>query len=333
MKSGACVSAASLSVLLVVSLHNTLALVEATADAASPSVGLAAKYPRDAGIDMDPAVLFFEDFESGDFKKWDDYDGNHEPFHLLMAVSGPAGNKNNHVVRLRAPAGEPGGADVTKVLPTSYDRLYARWYLQYEPGFNFNALNHGGGLHAGARDLIGRSGVRPSDWFSSVIDYTADTHQPVAYTYYPGMYQDCADPNGRCWGDRFPGAAEGAYAAMTHHRGKQNLPVLRDGRWYCIEIMMDGGTPTAADKGADGLLNYWIDGEEIGPFNGLWLRTTEDVKLSVLWLGLFHHDGSHSVEGILIDNIVVATRRIGCIERPAANGRRPVTNTGGEEQD
>lgn len=333
MKPSPVASAVSFIVLSTAVISSKLALAETKPDADSRPAGLATKYAGDVGLDKDPAVVFFEDFESGNLKKWDDYDGNREPFNLLMAASGPAGNRKNHVVRLRAPAGEPGGADVTKVLPTSYDRLYARWYLQYEPGFNFNAPNHGGGLHAGARDRIGRSGVRPSDWFSSVIDYTADTHQPVAYTYYPGMYQDCADPNGRCWGDRFPGAAEGGYAAKPHHRGKQNLPVLRDGRWYCIEIMLDGGTPTASDKGADGLLNYWIDGEESGPFHGLWLRITEDVKLSVLWLGLFHHDGSHSVEGILIDNVVVATRRIGCIERPAAHGRRPGENTGDEEQD
>lgn len=35
------------------------------------NVGLAAKYPRDAGIEKDPAVLFADNFESGEMKKWD----------------------------------------------------------------------------------------------------------------------------------------------------------------------------------------------------------------------------------------------------------------------
>src|SRR5437868_1326717 len=34
--------------------------------------GLSAKHPDDAGIASDPAVLFADDFESGDFKNWDD---------------------------------------------------------------------------------------------------------------------------------------------------------------------------------------------------------------------------------------------------------------------
>src|SRR5271169_6726526 len=34
--------------------------------------GIAAKYPGDRGIDADPAVLFHDDFESGDMRgKWD----------------------------------------------------------------------------------------------------------------------------------------------------------------------------------------------------------------------------------------------------------------------
>ncbi|MEO8425959.1 MAG: tetratricopeptide repeat protein, partial [Verrucomicrobiota bacterium] len=42
----------------------------ATSDAAAVA-GLAAKYPDDAGIESDSAVLFADNFESGDMKKWD----------------------------------------------------------------------------------------------------------------------------------------------------------------------------------------------------------------------------------------------------------------------
>src|SRR5207244_2758236 len=34
--------------------------------------GLAAKYPGDVGLTNDPDVLFADDFESGDMKKWDE---------------------------------------------------------------------------------------------------------------------------------------------------------------------------------------------------------------------------------------------------------------------
>lgn len=298
------------------SLSGTAAFSEENLTPASSTSTLADRYPADAGLAGDPSVLFFEDFESGDFAKWDDYDGNAAPGSVLLEAPGPAGGESNHVARLRAPEGRrSSGSDLVKVLGQGHDRLYARWYVQYEPGFNFRAPNHGSGLHAGSRELIGRSHYRPngSDWFSSWIEYTTDTHQPSAYTYYRGMYQDCANPRGRCWGDRFPAPATGRYAGKPHHVAQRQAPALQAGVWYCLEMMMDGGTPTETEERADGVLNFWVDGVEIGPFTGLWLRTTNDLKLNALWLSLFHHDGSHSVGGILLDNVVIATERIGTL--------------------
>jgi len=276
-------------------------------------------YPGDIGIEKDKSVVFAEDFESGNLKKWNDYDGNPTPFNVLLEDPGPFDIKGNHVVRVRAPSGQRGGADLVKVLPQGYDRLYARWYFKYEPGFNFNARNHGSGLHAGSRNLLGRSDFRPTgdDWFSAWLEYSPETHRPQAYVYYRGMYQDCVDPNGRCWGDHFPGKSDGPFTAKPQHQVKVQPPVLEAGRWYCLEVMMDGGKPTPTEAGANGILDYWIDGVEIGPWNDLWLRTTADLKIDILWLNLFHHDGTHSDAGILFDHVVVATTYIGPGKPPA----------------
>jgi hypothetical protein len=92
-------------------------------------------------------------------------------------------------------------------------------------------------------------------------------------------------------------------------------PVLETGRWYCLEIMLDAGTPVQNDADADGVQNFWIDGVEFGPFEHLWHRTTPDLKISILWLSLFHH-GDHSVEGVYLDNVVVSEQRIGCLGEP-----------------
>lgn len=258
--------------------------------------------------------VFCSGFEEGNLEIWDDYDGNPEPDNLLMEHPGPLNQPGNHVMRLRVPPGR-GTADLVKVLPGTYDRLYARWTVQWEPGYNFNALNHGSGLHAGGRAYLGRSGNRPtgSDWFSSWLEPRTTTHRMDAYTYYRGMYQDCVDPAGSCWGDEFPCTIDdgAAYCEKPQHRETILPPVFEAGRWYCIEVMMDGGTPSADGVGADGVLNWWIDGVEIGPWNDLWLRTTADLKLNILWLSLFHH-AEHSVEGLMIDDVVVSTSRIGC---------------------
>jgi hypothetical protein len=264
---------------------------------------------------MQPAWVFCSGFEEGSKDIWDDYDGNPDETNLLMEDPGPFGNPGNHVMRLRVPPGR-GGADLVKVLPGTYDRAYARWYVLWEPGYDFNAPNHGGGLHAGSRDLLGRSDYRPEgdDWFGAWIEPMTDLHVLNAYSYYRGMYMDCADPYGSCWGDHFPCMIDEGevYCEKPQHRETVMPPVLEAGRWYCIEMMMDGGTPVTEETGADGRLDFWVDGLEIGPWTDLWLRTTPNLMIGILWLSLFHHE-EHSVEGQMLDNVVVSTERIGCL--------------------
>lgn len=257
-----------------------------------------------------PAWVFCSGFEEGNKSIWDDYDGNPDSTNVLMPDPGPVGRPNNRVMRMRVPPGR-GTADVIKVLPQQYDKLYARWYMKWEPGFDFSALNHGSGLHAGSRDYLGRSNFRPSgsDWFSAWLEPNLSQRKFQAYSYYRGMDQDCSDPNGSCWGDLIPCLR--ATCEKPQHAPKNPPPTLQAGQWYCVEMMMDGGTPTTSPAGANGTLNFWVDNAEIGPWNDLWLRTTSSLKISILWLSLFHH-GNHSVEGAMFDDVVVSTQRIGC---------------------
>jgi len=270
------------------------------------------------------AWVFCTGFEEGNKNLWDDYDGNPDATNLLMANPGPQNRAGNTVMRLRVPPGR-GTADLIKVLPQSYDRLYARWYIQWEPGYDFREENHGGGLHAGDRGLLGRSNYRPTgaDWFSAWLEPNMNLQKLNAYMYYRGMYQDCADPNGSCWGDSIPCMLDegSAYCTKAQHRERTAPPTLQSGRWYCVEMMLDGGTPTSTASGANGVLDFWIDGTEIGPWNDLWLRTTSNLKLSILWLNLFFH-GDHPTAGVFYDDVVVSTQRIGC-SGAVPNGTAP----------
>jgi hypothetical protein len=257
--------------------------------------------------------VFCSGFEEGNKSIWDDYDGNPDSQNLLMSDPGPKSLQGNHVMRFRVAPGR-GGADLVKLLPPN-DKLYARWYIKYEAGFDFAAPNHGGGLHAGSRDLLGRSDYRPSgsDWFTGWVEHTTDTHVYNVYSYYRGMYMDCADPNGQCWGDHFPCMADQGqtYCTQPIHRPGVVPPVLATDRWYCVELMMDAGTPSQDAASAAGTLDFWVDGKEIGPWTKLWYRTTADLKLGILWLNLFHH-GDHSVAGVFYDNVVVSRSPVGC---------------------
>ena len=272
-----------------------------------------------ACLGNDENWVFCSGFEEGNFDLWDDYDGNPAETNLLVSDPGPFGREGNHVARLRAREGS-GGADLVKVLPASYDRIYARWYMKWEPGYDFDARNHGGGLHAGDRSLLGgTSGFQPdgTDKFSATLENYPEAHRLTYYSYNPAMHQDCVDPEGSCWGDAFPCLNDNGevFCTIADHRPPPLPPVLESGRWYNIEMHMDGGTPTASAVGASGILNLWIDGVEYGPWTNLWYRSTPDLKLTILWLNLWFH-GEHSVEGIMLDEVVVSTQRIGAVSVP-----------------
>jgi hypothetical protein len=287
---------------------------EAAADADGGTCALASP---DLCASPGASWVFCSGFEEGNLDLWDDYDGNPPETNQLLEDPGPCGTAGNHVMRLRVPAGR-GGADLVKVLPATYDRVYARWYQQWEPGYDFAARNHGSGLFGGSRDLLGRSDIRPdgTDMFISLLEPVETPYGYLlnAYTYYRGMYMDCVDPAGSCWGDHFPCMFdEGTpYCERPQHRETVVPAPLVAGRWYCLELLIDAGTPVAAETDADGVLDFWVDGLELGPWTDLWWRTVPDLRASILWLSLFHH-AEHSVEGILLDDVVVSTDRIGCL--------------------
>ncbi len=258
--------------------------------------------------------IFCSSFEEGNKAIWDDYDGNPDTQNQLMADPGPFALAANHVIRLRVPPGR-GASDLIKVLPSQPDKVYARWYVKWEAGFDFTVGNHGSGLHAGDRSFLGHSDFLPNgdDWFSSWVEPHPTSYGIVqdAYTYYRGMYQDCADPMGACWGDTFPCMSGATYCTNPAHLPKGTPPTGVADRWTCLEMMLDSGTPVSSAAAADGVLDFWQDGYEFGPWDKLWLRTSASVKPSILYLNLFHH-ADHSVAGLLIDNVVVSTSRIGC---------------------
>lgn len=282
------------------------------------SVGAqAATVPRNECAKPPSGAIFCEDFEGANPKAdFDDYDGNLDTENQVVTDSGPAGDASNRVIRLRAPAGQRGGADLFKVLSGTYDKLYARWYFEYEPGFNFAAPNHGGGLAAGDRNYVGQSGIRPTgaDWAGFFVQYQENTEKPYAYSYYRGMYQDCTDPNGSCWGDSLPCVYDNGsyYCKKAQDRPTVTMPTLVAGQWYCYEQMVDMGAASSNGSGATGRITQWLNGNLIGDNTNLWLRTIASLKIQNLWLSLFHHDGTHSVVGELIDNVVVSTQPIGC---------------------
>lgn len=221
-----------------------------------------------------PGAVFCEDFEGSNPKhNFDDVDGNPDTENQIVSDPGPASNDQNRAIRLRVPAGQPGGSNLVKVLLGKYDKLYARWYIKFEPAFNFAAPNHGSGLAAGDRSFLDESGNRPSgrNFASFIVDYQPYTAKPHVYSYYRGMNQNCASPEGSCWGDSLPCVYDSGqiYCTKAQHRPAESLSALQAGRRYWFEQMLDMGTPTISESGANGRLLVWLDSQLLGDFRDL----------------------------------------------------------------
>lgn len=85
-----------------------------------PAAALAAKYPEDRGIERDPDVLFSENFESGDMKKWDQQRGR-----VVMTLDQP--NSGRWCVQMPMERGKNHGGDAIKWFMPGADAVYARF--------------------------------------------------------------------------------------------------------------------------------------------------------------------------------------------------------------
>ena len=278
----------------------------------------------DATICSSASIIFCSEFEEGTLSGWDAVNGATTP--AIVADTGPFARAGNNVLRLYvAPTLSGANANVIKTF-TGAQKVYARWYQKWETGYDFSALNHGSGLNAGYRWDYGRSGDRPdgTDWFSSWLEPnatgdTSDFGRLYFYTYYRGMYMDCANPVGSCWGDHLPCMIGPNYCTKAPVRVPPPWPpVTQTNRWYCLEVMLDGGTPTPTQTGANGAQDFWIDGVEYGPWTSLWHRTTATaMNVNLLALNTFYHT-AHAGVGVRYDNVVVSTSRIGCVSPSSA---------------
>jgi hypothetical protein len=240
-------------------------------------LGLAARYPGDAGIERDPAVVLFEGFEIPDLAalkhRWSDIN-NHEGKALFLDSTTPPGSAGARSLRVTATRGLNSGGSVFTVLKPGHDQLFLRFYVRFAPdyGFDHHFCSLGGEFDPPPYPL-GRAGIRPDNYWGTGIEPTSQSPQTYParefpppgiwhfYTYWPEMRSfEHEDGTGtQCYGNDF--------------EPMQPVLVPRD-RWVCVEIMVKMNS--APDK-ADGEQALWIDGSLVAHFApgtpvGYWLR-------------------------------------------------------------
>jgi hypothetical protein len=92
--------------------------------------GLAARYPGDRGLARDTAVLFAENFESGDLQAWDERRGN-------VSVVDDVPHAGHHSVRMTMNRGKDHGGDTIKWFMPGADTIFARFYVRFSPDYQY----------------------------------------------------------------------------------------------------------------------------------------------------------------------------------------------------
>ncbi|MBX3400428.1 MAG: hypothetical protein KF873_16970 [Gemmataceae bacterium] len=270
--------------------------------------GLGMKYPADAGIAKDPAVLFHDDFEAGDFgTKWDDVkrrkargatDGS-DPFAVETDKSIVRGTRSARV-QLRKDGHED--ATLTKFLKPGHDELFMRHYVRY--GTDYGYHGHGGSgfmADAGKGNFKGAGKAPNGDkhfWATLEPIGPRQWDPPGALIFYAYWWKMKPDGRGNHWGNWFQPTPDQVPKRET---------------WTCVEWRVKAN---AAGK-ADGELDCWIDGRKCGEFRKIEWRSTDELRINAVQLSLWLEPASYARAGggttrtVWYDDVVVATKFIG----------------------
>lgn len=245
--------------------------------------GLAERYRGDAGIERDPAVVFFDGFELGTSRLVNK--GRQIVSIPELALSGRCCLEVHHTKGTHEPL------DVEVPLPPA-DLYYLRFHVRFEEGFDWGAGHKGPGFYARSGRTSG-AGVRPTgtDKFSGRVCFHPGG-RPHFYYYHPEQKGPYGDE---------PGQNVGAPAALV------------PGRWYSLEIML-----RANEVGRrNGEIKMWIDGELKGHYQGIRFRDAAGLRINSFNTSAYF-GGTWTAprdQKRWEDNYVVATRYIGPLRR------------------
>jgi len=288
------VESASVAVLLVF-----LWALWASAEESDVRWGLAARYPGDAGIEKDPAVIYFSGYEDESWKEgwqasdWGCYRLSDDPEVVFagrrcLEKFGPKGRN---------------GASLTFDLPHPVDVLYHRVYLRF-PAKPDNVRVMGiSGVAEGMPQwkAMGSAGVRPTELPYFCATLTTQRDNPLAPLWYPYHI----DQKGR-WGDNWP-------IEVT----------FPPERWVCVEMMVKMNTPGLPD----GELRLWVDGRPVYAKTDMRWRLDPTVHIGRAFDQVYRSKPFTKDNLYWADNRVIATEYIGPMLPAEEKPREPASRS------
>jgi len=294
-------------------------------------------HPGDVGLGGDPAVVWFEDFEGGDVAaitgRYDQAQGT-----ARMQVLGdqPPGAGGTSALSLTAGGGVD-AVDLYKQLPDA-DEWFVRWYAKYQPQAPWHHSGMWiGGYNPGMPFPSPQAGLAPNgdDRFSLAIEPVwnvgASGTRFDFYNYWRGMHS---------WMETPTNDGTSYFGNSFIH---QNALTVDGDQWTCLELHVKLNPDPASAAGAvlevfendaqvvrfddAAPLGYWIrdkfcptgaDGSECTDFPAafdevldLQLRSVDALKLNAFWPQNYVTDAAQGT--LVLDQMVVATQRVGCI--------------------
>jgi hypothetical protein len=276
------------------------------------NTGLASRYPGDAGIASNPAVVFADDFESytspaGLTTRWT------RVFHTeTMRIASEPGNvyAGSKAAEFTIPQQSAEGVNtVIKAVSPGRDVLFLRYHGKFDSGLNFVGSSHNGSGMSGNYCCAGLKADGYNQFFVSYEASRGDTSSPnpgklAVYIYHPDQRD--------VWGDHF--FPTGVVSPFTNTPGNFGpsfvsrpdvVPQL--GRWYAYELMVKVNTPGQRD----GRIAMWLDGKLVADFPNLRLRETTNLKIDQFSVDLHVKSNTQATARKWIDNVVAATSYIG----------------------
>jgi hypothetical protein len=290
--------------------------------------GISENYPGDKGIDTDPSVVFWENFEEDTLEQMASRWNNHKPLDRLFFDSDvPQYSSGSKSLKMTAKQGSYTASDLYKNLAPGYERLYIRYYIKFPQ--NSYPLHHVSGIGGYDPPSNYENPTRARDkWFISQLEPYGSSWTWDFYTYWLDMR---SDPNGGFWGNDF--------------NPNPPIPVVK-GNWICLEYMLKMNEIVNGTGSYNGQQTFWVDGEmkyDIGqefpdgywvwdsfypdpshthqgtaPYEGFRWRNSSTLNINYLWFQYYvTYDAGVSytpgqTDYALVDDLVLATSRIGC---------------------
>lgn len=264
--------------------------------------GLAADFKADLGIEKNAAVIFAENFETGELGTgWDEHSPATEK--VLGFASPNEEICGKRCLKVEARLGENHGGGLTKWFEPA-ERVFVRFYVRFDPGcdyvHHFVTLRANKGLRGSDKwSGFGGAGERPAgdERFSTALEPWGNWGRwsaPGRWNFYSYWHEMTVSPDGKYWGNSFL---------------PEPQPLIQKDRWISAEFMLKHNSPGQSD----GEQAFWIDGRLLGHWTGINWRKTESLKANALTLESYVTDRwtKNTTNVVYFDNLVIAREYIG----------------------